>query len=222
MKRILPNIKEDAKVTVLDSVVSEGIARPLIKFEVSAGRMKYVSVTNNNLNNENNNVPKEPIISKPETNISSAPIVYISDIKHASPRQFFERFLPVEYIMSTVISFTNEHARASERLWKNLTWMEFIQFRDIIKYLKLTDMDKIDKSPFQRKIPRKPHPIDYKFKTVADVRVNLLVQLDPCESPEHANKKKFSEYSATIATTSGNFNRQKFTQIFTSKISANF
>ncbi|RHZ60931.1 hypothetical protein Glove_350g96 [Diversispora epigaea] len=353
MGRISPNIKEDAKVTVLDSVVGEGIARPLvgdmwktkrisatvlrvapginrwvisldanpeIEFEVSAGRMKYVSVTNNNLNNENNNVPEEPIISEPETSISSdseqdeeethvsnrnevlwtnadvtidsrrvgrsysgVPIVHISDIEHASPRQFFERFLPVEYIMSTVISSTNEHARASERLWKDLTWMEFMRFigiltimtyvqcsdicdywstvqdtggvalefgqymshrrfRDIVKYLKLTDvptddddpfhfarkfhnafnenlakaitpgsflcidesmcqwMGKIDKGPFQRKIPRKPHPFGCEFKTVADARVNLLVQLDPCEPPEHANKKKFSEYSATIAT----------------------
>ncbi|RHZ83448.1 hypothetical protein Glove_92g58 [Diversispora epigaea] len=78
---ILPNIKEDTKVTVLGSVVGEGIARPLvedildanleIEFEVLAGRMKYVSVTNNNLNNENNNVSEEPIISEPETSISS-------------------------------------------------------------------------------------------------------------------------------------------------------
>ncbi|RHZ88120.1 hypothetical protein Glove_26g220 [Diversispora epigaea] len=171
MGRISPNIKEDAKVTVLGSVVGEGIARPLVGdiLEVSAGRMKYVSVTNNNLNNENNNVPEEPIISEPEISISSdseqdeeetrvsnrnevlwtnadvtidsrrvgrsysgVPIVHISDIEHASPRQFFERFLPVEYIMSTVIFSTNEHAHASERLWKDLTWMEFMRFIGIL------------------------------------------------------------------------------------------
>ncbi|RHZ83449.1 hypothetical protein Glove_92g59 [Diversispora epigaea] len=272
---ILPNIKEDTKVTVLGSVVvlrvASGINRWVIsldanleiEFEVLAGRMKYVSVTNNNLNNENNNVSEEPIISEPETSISSdseqdeeetrVPIVHISDIKHASPRQFFERFLPVEYIMSTVISSTNEHARASERLWKDLTWMEFMRFieiltimtyvqclnicdywstvpdtggvalefdqymshrrfRDIVKYLKLTNVptDNDDPFHFARKfhnvfnenlakaiIPCSFFCID---KSMCQWMVNLLVQLDPCEPPEHTNKKKFSEYSATIAT----------------------
>lgn len=213
---------------------------------------------------------------------SNTPIVHISDIGHASPRQFFERFLPVEYIMSTVIPSTNQHARACERHWKDITWMEFMRFigvltvmtyvrcadicdywaliqetggvalgfgqymshrrfRDIVKFLTLTDapmdddpfhfarqfhnkfnenlsgaitpgsilcidesmcqwMGKIDKGPFQRKIPRKPHPIGCEFKTMADARVNLFLQLDPVEPPEHANKKKFSEYPATIAT----------------------
>ncbi|CAG8819695.1 41709_t:CDS:2, partial [Gigaspora margarita] len=165
---------------------------------------------------------------------SSEPVVNIANISNASPRQFFERFIPVDYIMSVVIPSTNQCAHASERLWKDLTWMEFMRFvgiltimtyircsdicdywstkaeigsvaltfgqymshkrfRDIIKYLTLSNiattnddpdafnenlskaitpgsslcidesmcqwMGKIDKGPFQRKIPRKPHPI---------------------------------------------------------------
>ncbi|RHZ83451.1 hypothetical protein Glove_92g57 [Diversispora epigaea] len=155
--------------------------------------------------------------------------------------------------MSTVISSTNEHARASERLWKDLTWMEFMRFieiltimtyvqclnicdywstvpdtggvalefdqymshrrfRDIVKYLKLTNVptDNDDPFHFARKfhnvfnenlakaiIPCSFFCID---KSMCQWMVNLLVQLDPCEPPEHTNKKKFSEYSATIAT----------------------
>ena len=74
---------------------------------------------------------------------SGVPIVHISDIEHASPRQFFERFLPVEYIMSTVIPSTNEHARASERLWKDLTWIEFMRFIGILTimtYVRCSDI----------------------------------------------------------------------------------
>ncbi|RHZ53471.1 hypothetical protein Glove_441g18 [Diversispora epigaea] len=395
MGRISPNIREEAKVTILGTVVGERIARPLagdmwktkrlsatvlraatilarkiisgkkveinrfcinlkkskylknsksilgtciaatgvnrwiisldanpeVEIEVSAGRMKFVAVTtpNNDLNNNNDNIHEEPV-SEPEINISSesekeeeevninnnnkllwtdaaiiidsckvfrsysnVTVVHISDIEHATPRQFFERFLPIEYIMSTVLPSTNTRARASERYWKDLTWMEFMKFigiltimtyvrcadicdywsieqktggvslgfgqymshrrfRDIVKFLTLTDtpiddndpfyfarkfhnefnenlakaitpgsilcidesmcqwMGKIDKGPFQRKIPRKPHPIGCEFKTMADARTNLFLQLDPVEPPEYSSKKKFAEHSATIAT----------------------
>ncbi|RHZ73223.1 hypothetical protein Glove_232g213 [Diversispora epigaea] len=354
MGRISPNIREEAKVTILGTVVGERIARPLagdmwktkrlsatvlraatgvnrwiisldanpeVEIEVSAGRMKFVAVTtpNNDLNNNNDNIHEEPV-SEPETNISSesekeeeevnvnnnnellwtdaaviidsrkvfrsysnVTVVHISDIEHATPRQFFERFLPIGYIMSTVLPSTNTRARASERYWKDLTWMEFMKFigiltimtyvrcadicdywsieqktggvslgfgqymshrrfRNIVKFLTLTDtpiddndpfyfarkfhnefnenlakaitpgsilcidesmcqwMGKIDKGPFQRKIPRKPHPIGCEFKTMADARTNLFLQLDPVEPPEYSSKKKFAEHSATIAT----------------------
>lgn len=261
-------------------------ASPDVEVEVSAGRMKFVAVSNDN-SNERNEVPGGPEESNElETDFSSeeeeeteetvtnngeimwateivtvdsrqvnhtyskAPVVHISDIVSASPRQFFERFLPVEYIMSTVIPCTNKHARESERTWNNISWMEFMRFigiltimtyvhcadirdywsvkegacgvalsfgkymshkrfRDITKYLILSDtnknddpfffarkfhdafnenlskaitpgdhlcidesicqwMGKVDKGPFQQKIPRKPHPIGCEFKTIAD------------------------------------------------------
>ncbi|CAG8716111.1 44056_t:CDS:2, partial [Gigaspora margarita] len=52
-------------------------------------------------------------------------------------------------------------------------------------------MGKIDKGPFQRKIPRKPHPIGCEFKAVADAQANLFLRLDPAEPPEFAKKKIF-------------------------------
>ncbi|CAG8764939.1 9436_t:CDS:2, partial [Ambispora leptoticha] len=103
-------------------------------------------------------------------------------------------------------------------------FMSHRRFRDVIKFLTLTDepMDNNDPfcllrqfhnafnknlseaiipGPFQRKIPRKPHPIGCEFKAVADTRTNLFLQLDPVEPPIYANKKKFSDqYSPTIAT----------------------
>ncbi|RHZ82423.1 hypothetical protein Glove_109g106 [Diversispora epigaea] len=177
---------------------------------------------------------------------SNVTVVHISDIEHATPRQFFERFLPIGYIMSTVLLSTNTRARASERYWKDLTWMEFMKFigiltimtyvrcADICDYWSIeqktggvslgfdTPIDDNDPfyfaqkfhnefnenlakaitpgSPFQRKIPRKPHPIGCEFKTMADARTNLFLQLDPVEPPEYSSKKKFAEHSATIAT----------------------
>lgn len=59
-------------------------------------------------------------------------------------------------------------------------------------------MDKIDKGFFQRKILRKSHPIECEFKTIANVRANLFLQLDPVEPLEYANKKKIFKYPATI------------------------
>ncbi|CAG8726693.1 9519_t:CDS:2, partial [Funneliformis caledonium] len=59
----------------------------------------------------------------------------------------------------------------------------------------------VDKSPFQRKIPRKPHPIGCEFKTLADTQINLFLRLDPVEPSECAIKKKFlDQYPATVAS----------------------
>ncbi|CAG8837163.1 23061_t:CDS:2, partial [Gigaspora margarita] len=102
---------------------------------------------------------------------SRAPVVHISDIVLASPRQLFECFLLVEYIMSIVLPSTNKCASECERSWNDLTWMEFMRFigiltimtyvhcadsrdywsinqeTDIVKYLTLTDTKKND-DPF--------------------------------------------------------------------------
>ncbi|CAG8620147.1 2259_t:CDS:1 [Ambispora leptoticha] len=216
---------------------------------------------------------------------SSTPVVHIGDITNVMPRQFFEHFMPVDFINSVVIPSTNRCARECERGWHDLTWMEFMKFigiltimtyikcadicdywsnkqdtkrilltfgqymphqrfRKIIKYLKLTDdvsednddpfyfarqfhdafnenlkmavspstylcidesmcqwMGKVDKGPFQQKIPRKPHLIGCEFKTIADAQVNLLLRLDPVEPPAYITKKKFSDqYPPTVAS----------------------
>lgn len=62
-------------------------------------------------------------------------------------------------------------------------------------------MGKVDKGPFQQKIPRKPYPISCEFKAIADARANLLLGLDPVEPSEYAIKKKFSDqYPPTVAS----------------------
>ncbi|CAG8649096.1 7398_t:CDS:1, partial [Funneliformis caledonium] len=63
---------------------------------------------------------------------SSTPVVHIADISKATPKQFFERFMPVDFIMSVVIPSTNKSARECERGWSNLTWMEFMRFIGIL------------------------------------------------------------------------------------------
>ncbi|CAG8627512.1 4554_t:CDS:2, partial [Diversispora eburnea] len=59
---------------------------------------------------------------------SSSPVVHIADISNATPRLFFERFMPIDFIMSVVISITNRCARECERRWNDLTWVEFMKF----------------------------------------------------------------------------------------------
>ncbi|CAG8708004.1 17590_t:CDS:2, partial [Funneliformis caledonium] len=62
-------------------------------------------------------------------------------------------------------------------------------------------ISKVNKDLFQRKIPRKSHPIRCEFKTLTDVQINLFLKLDPVEPSEYAMKKKFSnQYPATIAS----------------------
>ncbi|CAG8749658.1 6861_t:CDS:2, partial [Funneliformis caledonium] len=62
-------------------------------------------------------------------------------------------------------------------------------------------MGKVDKGPFQRKIPRKPHLIGCEFKALADAQINLFLRLDPAEPSECAIKKKFlDQYPATVAS----------------------
>ncbi|CAG8688987.1 4091_t:CDS:2, partial [Gigaspora margarita] len=257
-------------------------ANPEIEIEVSAGRMKFVASAtpvNNNLNDENSDIPEELVLSEAETNFSSdseqsdgeqdsavgidsrrvhqsytnSLVVNISDIANASPRQFFEHFLPVEYLMSTVIPSTNKRARECERRWQNLTWMELMRFfgvltvmtyvqcadirdywsvtqetysitigfgkyislrrfRDIIKYITLTDIPMDNNNPFH--LIRKFHNAFNKNLSEAIIpgnflcidesmcqwMANLFLHLDPVEPPEHSSKKKFSEYLATIAT----------------------
>ncbi|CAG8666336.1 9905_t:CDS:2, partial [Ambispora gerdemannii] len=192
---ISPNIKEGAKISVLNSVVSENTARSLLgdildaqpemEIEISVGRMKFEAIStandepNPNLNNINNkseesansetdissdsdqSVNRETTIARNTNNMlwkdgvvtidprkifrsySNAPIVNIPDITHASPRQFFEHFLPIEYIMSTVITTTNKCTCACEQTWNDLTWMEFMRFIGILTimtYVKCTDI----------------------------------------------------------------------------------
>ncbi|RHZ76572.1 hypothetical protein Glove_196g27 [Diversispora epigaea] len=109
-----------------------------MEIEIFVGRIKFFVATtsNNNLNNINNNIHEEPV-NKPETDISresekEEKEVNVNNQNEILQLQFFEHFLPVGYIMSTVLSSTNEHARASEYHWKNITWMEFMQFIDIL------------------------------------------------------------------------------------------
>ncbi|CAG8829392.1 38375_t:CDS:2, partial [Gigaspora margarita] len=232
-------------------------ANPEVEIELPTTRMKFVFASADADDDQDNNALEILATSEPETEISSdnitidsrqvhysysnAPNVYISDIMNATPRQFFERFLPVEYIMSTVIPFTNKFMTYIQCANSSDYWSS----KDVIavKYLILTDisindkpfyfihqfhnafndnlshaitpgsylcidesmcqwMGKIDKGPFQRKIPRKPHPIGCEFKAVADAQANLFLRLDPAEPPEFAKKKKFSDnYMPTVATT---------------------
>ncbi|CAG8808857.1 21082_t:CDS:2, partial [Gigaspora margarita] len=160
-------------------------------------------------------IPEELVLSEAETNFSSdseqsngeqavgidshrvhqsytnSPVVNIFDIANASPRQFFERFLLVEYLISTVIPSTNKY---------------------IIKYITLTDIPMDNNDPFH--LIRKFHnafnknlseaiiPSNFLCidKSMCQWMANLFLHLDPVEPPEHASKKKFSEYPATIAT----------------------
>ncbi|CAG8675515.1 945_t:CDS:2 [Funneliformis mosseae] len=62
-------------------------------------------------------------------------------------------------------------------------------------------MSKVDKDPFQRKIPRKLHPIGCEFKTLADAQINLFLRLNLVELSNCAMKKNFSnQYPATVAS----------------------
>jgi len=75
---------------------------------------------------------------------SSLPVIRIADITNATPRQFFERFLPVDFIISVVIPATNKYARECERGWNDLTWMEFMRFIGILTimtYVKCADVN---------------------------------------------------------------------------------
>ncbi|CAI2178397.1 9226_t:CDS:2 [Funneliformis geosporum] len=75
---------------------------------------------------------------------SSTPVVHIADISNATPRQFFERFIPVDFIISVVIPSTNKYARECEQTARvSLAFGQYIlyqRFRNIIKYLTLTDI----------------------------------------------------------------------------------
>ncbi|CAG8711597.1 6_t:CDS:2, partial [Funneliformis caledonium] len=158
---------------------------------------------------------------------SSTPVVHIADISKATPRQFFEQFIPVDFIMSVVIPSTNKSARECEQTTRvSLAFGQYMshqRFRNIIKYLTLTDIPAnddpfhfawqfhdefnenltkailpVDKGPFQQKILRKPHSIGCEFKALADAQINLFLRLDPAEPLECAIKKKFlDQYPAT-------------------------
>ena len=52
---------------------------------------------------------------------SGTPVVHISNIPNATPRQFFERFMPVDFIMSIVITSTNKLVHECESGWIDLT-----------------------------------------------------------------------------------------------------
>ncbi|CAG8740516.1 6654_t:CDS:2 [Funneliformis caledonium] len=111
----------------------------------------------------NQDTSNEERTSGSKTDISSNTddIVHIADIFKATSRQFFEWFISVDFIILVVIPFTNKCARKYERGWS-----------------------KVDKGPFQRKIPRKPHPIGCEFKTLANTQINLFLRLDPVEPSE--------------------------------------
>ncbi|CAG8476146.1 21011_t:CDS:2 [Gigaspora margarita] len=72
-----------------------------------------------------------------------APIVHIANITNMMPRQFFEQFMPIEFIILVVIPLTNKHACECEVRWNDLTWMEFMRFIGILMimiYVKCTDI----------------------------------------------------------------------------------
>ncbi|CAG8439357.1 6556_t:CDS:2 [Diversispora eburnea] len=152
----------NAKVTILGSVAAPGInswvisldANLKMEFEVSAGRMKYVGVTNNNLNNENDNVPEESIISEPETSIPN------------DSEQDEEEINKL-------------HNAFNENLVKAITPGSFL----FIDESMCQWMVEIDKGPFQQKIPRKPHPIGCEFKLHGSIAEEQLLQIhDALES----------------------------------------
>ncbi|CAG8855701.1 45097_t:CDS:2, partial [Gigaspora margarita] len=97
---------------------------------------------------------------------SNALNVHISDIMNVTPRQFFECFLPVEYIMSTVIPSTNKCGHASEWLWKDLTWMEFMRFIGILTVI--TYIQCADSSDYWSS----KDIIAVKYLTLTDISIN--------------------------------------------------
>ncbi|CAG8531428.1 10494_t:CDS:2 [Diversispora eburnea] len=85
--------------------------------------------------------------------------------------------------------------------------MTYVQCSDICDYW-LTVPDKDDDDPFHfawkfhntfnENLAKAITPSS--FLCIDKSMCQWMVQLDPVEPPEHANKKKFSEYSVTIVT----------------------
>ncbi|CAG8488797.1 35218_t:CDS:2 [Gigaspora margarita] len=172
MGRISNKIKEGAKVSILGSVIGEDPAHLLLEtflrvapgnnrwvinldlqpkkeIVISAGCIKFVSANADEIDvsNSNNMLWTDEIVTIDTRQVSrsynSTPAIHISNIANATPRLFFERFMPINFIMSTVIPSTNKVACECEQAWTDLTWMEFMQFIGILTimtYVKCADI----------------------------------------------------------------------------------
>ncbi|CAG8733098.1 15762_t:CDS:2, partial [Funneliformis caledonium] len=179
------------------------------EIEVSSSRMKFVafsttsSDTDQNMDDEERTSDSEmdsetdissntddssedgKVINVMSRSYSSTPVVHIADISKAILRQFFERFMPVDFIMSVVIPSTNKsqfHDEFNENLTKAILPDPYLCMDESMCQW----IGKVVKGPFQRKILRKPHPIGCEFKALANAQINLFLRLDPAEPSEYA------------------------------------
>ncbi|CAG8650198.1 3420_t:CDS:2, partial [Ambispora gerdemannii] len=136
--------------------------------------------------NTNNMLWKDGVVTIDPRKISrfysNASIINISDITHASPRQFFEHFLPVEYIMSTVITTMNKCARACEQTWNDLTWMEFMYFIGILTimtYVKCTDICDYWSIKSETDVPANDEPFYFAWQFHDAFNDNLIKAIVP-------------------------------------------
>ncbi|CAG8719076.1 255_t:CDS:2, partial [Funneliformis caledonium] len=130
---------------------------------------------------------------------SSTPVVHITDIFKATLRQFFERFIPVDFIISVIIPSTNKSARECEHILANddsfhFAWQFHNEFNEnLTKAILPGPYLCMDKSMCQWM-----GKVD---KALADAQINLFLRLDLAEPSECAIKKKFSDqYPATVAS----------------------
>ncbi|CAG8801626.1 16748_t:CDS:2, partial [Gigaspora margarita] len=137
--------------------------QPEKEIVISAGHMKFVSANAdaypnqnnendkqeeaNNVNNANNMLWTNEIVTIDTCQVfcsyNSTPAVHISDIANTTPKLFFEHFIPINFIMSTVIPSTNKVACECEQAWTDLTWIEFMRFISILTimtYVKCADI----------------------------------------------------------------------------------
>ncbi|CAG8502206.1 4105_t:CDS:2 [Diversispora eburnea] len=116
MGRISSNIKEGTKVFVLSSVVGENTARLLLE-ELWKTKQLFA--------------------------FYNSSVVLIAELSNATPGQFFECFMPIDFIMSVVIPSTNRCAHECEHERSDLTWTEFMRFISILTimtYIKCADI----------------------------------------------------------------------------------
>ncbi|CAG8707088.1 5359_t:CDS:2 [Gigaspora margarita] len=127
--------------------------QPEMQIDVSAGRMKFESFSSSNvdtnwhMNNKSEESGSEGSKSS-ETDIlsnsnsdsgqnkvshfySSLPVIQIANITNTTPRQFFECFLPIDFIISVIIPATNKYAQ----------FMRFIGILTIMTYIKCADVN---------------------------------------------------------------------------------
>ncbi|CAG8833702.1 24069_t:CDS:1, partial [Gigaspora margarita] len=116
--------EEDANQYIINNIVKRTIVKWTIQIVVIVvwSRKGEEVININNVNSTLWSNKKVTINSYQVTHsYFSAPIVHIRDITNAMPRQFFEYFMPVNFIISVVCPLNNKCAHEYERGWYNLT-----------------------------------------------------------------------------------------------------